>query len=143
MNCRSVLALFAFCATVTAVASMVLAIVLAGATVAFAIAGEAAWGLTSEPGQTAQPPSRETLFAGMITDDRCSARHVPSSDSSPAECVQACVRKGAHYMLVDGDKSYRLDGSEDKFSKVAGQRANVLGELSGDTIRVSAVSTAQ
>ena len=79
------------------------------------------------------------MFAGVITDSFCQARHAPDSGKRPAECVSACLRKGAKLMLVDGEKSYLLQGNSAELEKFAAQRAKVTGMLDGTTIRVGAV----
>ena len=80
-------------------------------------------------------------FAGMITDSRCGARHRMNSGKTSAECALSCVRHGAHYVLVDGEKVYALEGHRDQLERLAGERANVVGTLEGDTIKVKAVMT--
>jgi len=42
-------------------------------------------------------------------------------------------------MLVDGEKSYLLQGNSAELEKFAAQRAKVTGMLDGTTIRVGAV----
>jgi len=150
MKSRSTVALIVFCAASTLVASLGFALLFTSVTVAFAVVPGAASGnneATALPAfasgvgaQSAESSTSKETFSGMVTDDRCGARHAPSTDKSPSECVNLCLRNGAHYQLVDGDKSYQLEGSADGLGKVAGQRASVVGQLTGDTIRVSAVS---
>ena len=77
----------------------------------------------------------------MITDSRCGARHRMNSGKTSAECARSCVRHGAHYVLVDGEKIYALEGDPDQLEKLAGERANIVGMLEGDTIKVTAVVT--
>ena len=79
-------------------------------------------------------------FAGMITDSRCGARHQRNSDKTSAECVRSCVRNGAGYVLVDGERIYALQGDSMQLEKLAGERVNVTGMREGDTIRVKAVT---
>lgn len=79
-------------------------------------------------------------FTGMITDSMCDARHVKHPDLDSANCTRECVRTGAKYTLIDGDKSYVLRGDSAELGQFAGQRAKVTGTLSGETIRVSAVN---
>jgi len=77
----------------------------------------------------------------MITDSKCAAKHAKNSRKGPAECTRACVRAGAKYTLVDGDKVYTLEGKEDQLDRVAGERATVEGTLDGNTIKVASVSS--
>jgi hypothetical protein len=80
-------------------------------------------------------------FNGMITDSYCGARHRKKSGQNSADCARACVRKGATYVLVDGDRRYRLTGGEDALDKLVGQRANVTGTRQGDTIAVNSAAS--
>jgi len=77
------------------------------------------------------------IYEGKVTDSRCGARHVKNSRLSPAECARQCVRQGASYVLVDGNRRYKLVGSEDALAKFAGQRIRVSGARQGETIQVS------
>ena len=58
------------------------------------------------------------------------------------DCSITCVRGGATFALVDGDKIYLLDGAPDRLKKVAGQRARIVGVVRGDRIKVSSVAAA-
>lgn len=130
---RSWLALLAFCTTTTLVAALGFALLIASATLAFAI-GQS---LNSKKDVDRTTPSRS--FSGVITDAHCKARHAMDSGKNPAECARACVRKGSHYVLVDGDKTYELKGSKAELDQQAGQRVTVSGASSGDTIQVSSI----
>ena len=96
--------------------------------------------ITSQPIDDSGTGSGQT-FAGMISDSRCGARHRMNSGKTSAECARSCVRHGAHYVLVDGEKVYALEGYPDQLEKLAGERANVVGMLEGNTIKVTAVAT--
>jgi hypothetical protein len=88
----------------------------------------------------AQPAG--TSFSGMITDSHCGARHMRNTHQNSAECARACFRHGASYVLVDGDRRYTLVGGEADLSKLAGERANVVGTLQGNAILVNSASAA-
>jgi hypothetical protein len=133
---RSWLALLAFCTTTALVTALAFAILVASATLAFAI-GQS---LRSGKGTGAsRPAASSTTYSGMLTDSRCKARHPMNSGKSTAECVRACVRKGSHYVLVDGDKIYALKGNRAELDQRAGQRVTIAGVLGGNTINVSSV----
>ena len=137
---RSWFALITFCATTALVAALGLALLFASATVAYAVAHSLQ--ATANPPADANPPAPATRrISGMITDSKCAAKHAKSSRKSPAECTRACVRGGAKYTLVDGDKVYTLEGKEDLLDRVAGERAAVEGTLDGSTIKVASVSS--
>jgi hypothetical protein len=84
-------------------------------------------------------------FTGKVSDAMCGAKHEEGVD--PATCVRACVKKGAKYSLVVGDKVYTLDTSnqaeKDELDKLAWEQATVKGTANGDTIEVTAVMAAK
>ena len=82
----------------------------------------------------------DTAFTGIITDSMCGARHVKHPNMDSANCTRECVRTGAKYTLIDGEKSYFLQGDFAELAQFAGQRAKVSGSLEGETIRVSAIN---
>jgi hypothetical protein len=137
---RSWFALITFCATTTLVAALGLALLFTGATVAYAVA-HSLQAPASPPADANQPAPATQKISGMITDSKCAAKHAKTSRKSPAECTRACVRGGAKYTLVDGDKVYTLEGKEDQLDRVAGERATVEGTLEGSTIKVASVSS--
>jgi hypothetical protein len=137
---RSWFALITFCATTALIAALGLALLFASATVAYAVAHSLQ--ATANPPADANPPAPATQkISGMVTDSKCAAKHAKSSRKNPAECTRACVRGGAKYTLVDGDKIYTLQGKEDQLDRVAGERATVEGTVDGSTIQVASVSS--
>ena len=135
---RSWFALIALCATPALAVAMGLALLFASGAVAFAVAGvgEPAGVATQGAGSPA-----ERMFAGLITDDQCRARHEMDSGMSATECARMCVRNGARYILVEGEKQYALAGRQDELDGLAGQRANIAGTLDGNTITISSISS--
>src|SRR3982074_3836082 len=95
-------------------------------------------GLAVVPGVAA---GNTQTFTGKVSDARCGSKHMEGG-ISPADCVRACVQKGAKYALVVGDKVYALDTSDkaalDELNKLAWQQATVTGTANGDTISVKA-----
>jgi len=121
-----------------------------GAAFAFAVivaAGSAALaGRQSEEPQLTSPAAPEVMpsggvYEGVVTDSRCGARHLNNSHLSPAECARMCVRQGSRYVLVDGNRRYRLIGGEEALEKFAGQRIRVSGIRQGETIHVSSAGS--
>jgi hypothetical protein len=90
--------------------------------------------------QVDEDGSSSKTFNGMITDSGCGARHSMKSGKSSAECVRSCVRKGAHYVLVDGEENHLLDGDNRRFEQLAGERVRVAGTLEGNTIKVKSAA---
>lgn len=125
--------------------------IVAGASVALAShesaagQGDAAQGVqtAAQPLENAATPTPSSglAFTGMITDSHCRARHLRNSGMNPAECARACFRKGATYMLIDGDRHYTLIGDDESLSRLAGERASVIGTRQGDTILVNSAKS--
>jgi hypothetical protein len=99
-------------------------------------------GLAVVPGMAAG--STQT-FTGKVSDAMCGAKHTEAG-IAPADCVRACVQKGAKYALVVGDKVYTLSTSDqaalDTLNKLAWEQAKVTGTATGDTIAVKSVTSA-
>ena len=134
---RPWLALIAYCAMAGLAAGLSLALFFTTASLAFA--GEQSASSEDQSAAVAPAQSVAKTFSGMITDSRCGAKH-KASDKSPEECARACVRSGATYKLVNGDKSYDLRGNEKDLARKAGQRVTVGGTLSGTSIEVSSIN---
>jgi hypothetical protein len=112
----------------TLVVALAFAAFMTTATLAFAGSGQAADVAASGD------------YTGIISDSMCGARHVKHPNLDSANCTRECVRTGAKYKLIDGDKSYFLQGDFASLAQFAGERAKVTGTLTGDTIKVSAVN---
>jgi hypothetical protein len=120
--------LFAFCFTMSLVAAAAFAVIVTSATLAFAGSGQ-----TPNVAQSGD-------YTGIISDSMCGARHVKHPNLDSANCTRECVRTGAKYALIDGDKSYFLRGDFAALAQFAGERAKVTGSLDGNTIKVSAIN---
>lgn len=131
--------LIIFCVTPALVVALGAAVLFAGA-VAFAVSGS---GKPTGAAVQDSGNSPERIFAGLVTDDHCGARHDMDSDMNPTECTKMCVRNGSKYVLVVGNKRYALAGSERQLDGLAGQRAKIAGTLEGNTIKVGLRSSGQ
>jgi hypothetical protein len=148
---HSLIELIIFCAACALAAGLGFALLLATATVAFAGGDPVALGedgLSPQAAQTVPSGSRGLdatgssaahPFSGLITDEICGSRHDMGSGRTSAECANLCARKGAKYALVDGDKKFTLDGNQDDLAKLAGQRVNIAGILTGDNIKITSI----
>jgi hypothetical protein len=120
-------------------------IVLLGTAAACALAlllatlGAAAGAATGEVGSA---PGPERTYQGMVTCSRCEAKHSASVGTTAGKCILTCVRGGAAFALIDGDRTYLLDGDLVILKQVAGRRASVVGAVKGNTIKVSSVGAA-
>ena len=96
--------------------------------------------------------SRAEIDGGRHADlyrkgERCDVRsQALGGNIAPADCVRACVQKGANYALVVGDKVYTLDTKDEgvsaELNKLAWRQAKVTGTANGDTISVKSVTAA-
>jgi hypothetical protein len=123
-------------------------IVLLGTALALALAlliatlGAAAGAAMGEAAAGQEAPSTtERTYEGLVTCSRCGARHSASLGQTAADCSRGCVRGGASFALVESDVTYLLDGDIGVLARLAGQRARIVGELNGKTIRVSSVAS--
>ncbi len=103
----------------------------------------------AEAAPAAESPSAASLplslalqqtHEGMVTCSRCGAKHSAVLGKTAVDCSLTCVRGGATFALVDGDKTYLLDGASDRLKKVVGQRARIMGSVQGNRIKVSSVA---
>lgn len=150
---RSWISLIGFCLVTVLGTGLLFGVIAAGASVALAgheqppqsPAEAQSAGPSAVPSNGSQQPSPAqnsdlTTINGMITDSYCGARHRRYKDLTPAECAAACIRNGAHFVLVNGYHRYTLSGSNASLSKLIGTRANVSGTVENDTIVVSSVA---
>jgi hypothetical protein len=94
-----------------------------------------------EAEQSPAPASAQThTFEGMVTCSRCGAKHSAAQAATASDCARECVDSGATFELVDGERTYGLEGNLGALKKFAGQRARVVGEIRGNTIKVSSVA---
>jgi hypothetical protein len=121
-------------------------ILLLGTAIACALAlliatlGAAAGTTAAEAAAQQETPSTtEQTYEGMVTCSRCGARHSAVLGQRAADCARICVRGGANFALVEADVTYLLDGDSSVLGRLAGQRARIVGELNGKTIRISSV----
>lgn len=87
----------------------------------------------------AGPAAAEQTYEGVVSCSRCGARHSAALGQTAADCVRTCVRDGASFVLVDSDATYRLDGDISVLARLAGQRARIVGELDGKTLRIASI----
>ncbi|MGA2352930.1 MAG: hypothetical protein ABSG02_00440 [Terriglobales bacterium] len=86
---------------------------------------------------------KSQTLTGVVSDAMCGAKH-EEMPTKPAECTRACVKHGANYALVVGDKVYTLQTSDkaalDKLNELAGAKAKVSGDVDGTTVNVKSVA---
>ncbi|MFZ0563554.1 MAG: hypothetical protein WAM43_18235 [Terriglobales bacterium] len=91
----------------------------------------------------AMAAGKSQTLNGVVSDTMCGAKH-DEMPGKPAECTRACVKHGANYALVVGDKVYTLQTSDkaalDKLNDLAGAKAKITGDVDGDSITVKSVA---
>lgn len=80
-------------------------------------------------------------FTGTITDTMCGKKHMVAGKSD-TDCTRQCMKSKGDwtYGIVVGERVYRLIGDGKQFDALAGKRAIVKGELSGNSISVQSIS---
>src|SRR6266404_3874254 len=87
-------------------------------------------------------PQQETL-TGYVTDTHCGTNcQVTKAMTPDLKCIRRCVKKGSKYGLWSGNKVYTLE-PQAEITRFAAKNVKVTGTLSGDTIRVAAIETAE
>jgi hypothetical protein len=82
----------------------------------------------------------DQTWKGAISDKMCGADHTKMAGKmSDRDCTQACTKGGSPYVLVVDGKVYQLTNHDADLRTHAGHVVNLIGELKGDTIRVSKV----
>jgi hypothetical protein len=106
-----------------------------------AIIGATAGVAVGQPQASEMSPaaSESRTYEGMVTCSHCGAKHSATLGQTATVCVRVCVHGGAQFALVNADATYLLDGYMDSLKRVAGQRARIVGNLEGQTIKVQSV----
>jgi hypothetical protein len=81
-------------------------------------------------------------LTGTVSDAMCGKTHMMQGVSD-AKCTRECVKAGAEYALVVGDKVYTLTGDKAAIDKFAGAIVVVKGKVSGSTVTVESINAAQ
>ncbi|MCU1337431.1 MAG: hypothetical protein JWO19_3012 [Bryobacterales bacterium] len=85
---------------------------------------------------------------GMISDSACGASHAKmmqehkDAKMTDRDCTLACVKAGGKFVFVSGGKVYNVANQKlAALTQHAGETVSVTGNVKGDTITVSKVST--
>jgi hypothetical protein len=139
------LSLIALCVAVACGAAILLAIVTATTALAVTTTDESPLIAKEEPSSSVAVQAasiRQRVLKGVVSDTACNAKHV-SNDKTAAECARNCVRHGAQYALISGEKVYLLEGDLVEVGELAGQRAEVVGSVDGDLLTVASIRVAE
>jgi hypothetical protein len=69
-------------------------------------------------------------FTGVISDSMCKQKHMMAGKTD-AQCAEECVKAGANYVLVAGDKVYTLSAKKELVAPFAGKKVHIQGNLQG------------
>ncbi len=86
----------------------------------------------------------DTTIVGYISDSSCGLKHM-SGMGDDKSCTLACVKGSGKFVLADRDHKvvYKLDNTgQEKAREFAGQKVKVTGQVTGKTIKVSAIEAA-
>jgi hypothetical protein len=81
-------------------------------------------------------------LTGVVSDSMCGKKH-GMKGMSDAECTRMCVKGGAAYALVMGDKVVELRGDSSELYKYAAQKVTVSGTMHGKDLLVESVKPAK
>jgi hypothetical protein len=78
---------------------------------------------------------------GTIGDSTCGLSHTVAPGLGAAGCTRYCVVRGAHYILISGQRVYQLTGDPKLLDQFAGVPRTLIGHRDGDTFHVMAVAS--
>jgi hypothetical protein len=78
---------------------------------------------------------------GVIGDSACGSRHTLAPGLGAAECTRYCVVRGAHYILISGERVYQLTGDPKLLDEFAGVPRTMIGHRDGDTFHLTAIAS--
>ena len=81
-------------------------------------------------------------LTGVVSDSLCGKTH-GMKGMSDADCTRMCVKGGASYALVVGDKVVELRGDSSELYKYAAQKVTVHGTMHGKDLLVESVKPAK
>jgi hypothetical protein len=91
---------------------------------------------------SATPVSQHVTVTGYVSCTTCMEPNVCKAQTR-ASCTEWWVSQGASYVLVVGDRHYRLSGFEKELAKAAFENSvTVTGDLDGTELTVSSVDFA-
>ena len=87
--------------------------------------------------------AQQQTWVGYVTDTHCGTNcQVTKSMTPDLKCIRRCVKEGSKYGLWSGEKVYVLE-PQAKAVEFAAKNVRVTGTISGDTIQVSEIKTAE
>ena len=107
-------------------------------TLTIALCVLAAASVASSVAKNSNNHSAPETIEGYFVDEACVDKKAMWTNK---ECVLDCVKKGSELLLrTEGGKQYKLDQSgQSKGLDFAGEKVEVTGSVSGDTISVTSI----
>lgn len=90
----------------------------------------------------AQANSATRTLTGVVSDSMCGKTH-DMKNMSAAQCTRMCVKGGASFALVVGNKVIDLRGHSEELNKYAAQKVTVRGTMHGKDLLVESVKPAR
>jgi hypothetical protein len=91
-------------------------------------------------GVGARPEAQHVTLTGWVSCTTCLMPNACKAQTR-LSCTQWWVSQGASYVLIVGDRHYRLSGSEEKLAKAAAESSvTVTGDLNGTELAVAVVN---
>jgi len=92
----------------------------------------------------ANAAAADQTWVGRISDSMCGAKHEEAAEGQgkrpDGECTNACVKGGSKYVLVSGEKRYKIANQNmPDLATYAGENVKVIGEMTGDAITISQI----
>ena len=96
-------------------------------------------GLSQNPFRQ-EAPGQERI-EGIIGDSACGLTHTVASGLGAAGCTRYCIVRGAHYILISGERIYQLTGDPKLLDEFAGVPRIMVGRRDGDTFHLTAIAS--
>ncbi|MGH9716736.1 MAG: hypothetical protein ACRD4R_08410 [Candidatus Acidiferrales bacterium] len=93
-------------------------------------------------GICAQAAGATKTLTGVVSDSMCGKTH-GMKGMTDAQCTRMCVKGGASFALVVGDKVVDLRGDSAALSKYAARKVTVRGTMHGKDLVVESVMPAK
>lgn len=90
----------------------------------------------------AQANSATRALTGVVSDSMCGKTH-GMKKMTAAQCTRMCMKGGASFALVVGDKVIDLRGDSEELNKYAAQKVTVRGTMHGNDLLVESVKLAK
>jgi hypothetical protein len=90
-------------------------------------------------------PALAATWTGTISDSMCGVKHQAGEHDgkkmTDRDCTEACIKGGAKYVFVTGDKVFKIANQDFAGLKAhAGQKVTLTGDMKDDTITVAKVA---